>query len=73
MLTTSDVIGKERPPAQPAAEVKVRVLRSFCLAGEPQKVGSKLSINKRLAVELIHAGKAELAPDAPAKAAPQKE
>jgi monoamine oxidase len=51
----------------------VEVTRAFCIAGKPQKVGVKITLNPRFASEMRAAGKVkyveapEVAPVAPAK------
>jgi hypothetical protein len=42
---------------------RIKVTRAFCIQGEPQKVGSVLEVEQRLAVELVSYAKAELSPD----------
>ncbi len=39
--------------------VKVKVLRAFCVGGEPQKVGAVIEVSPSVAAELIGYRKAE--------------
>lgn len=64
-------VGSPLVPGTPqnamSKQVSIKVLRPFCIKGEPVKVGAKLEVDPALAVELISLNKAERVPDAPAK------
>lgn len=58
------VAGMARPNAM-ANTVTVKVLRAFCIKGEPVKVGKEIEVDRVLAAELIGAQKAAAVVKAP--------
>jgi hypothetical protein len=55
--------------ATPAKTTKVRAVRAFLIQGKRVDPGKEIEVSRNLALELVSTNKAELVPDAPAKAA----
>ena len=53
-----------------AEQIQLEVTRAFYLGKEPQKVGARVTVERNLAAELVHAGKAIPVKAAAAKPAP---
>ncbi len=51
--------------------MRVRVLRALCIKGERQDVGTVIDLDRHVAVEAIHFGKAERVDDEPADSKPK--
>lgn len=51
--------------------MRVRVLRALCIKGERQDVGKVIDLDRHVAVEAIHFGKAERVDDGPSDHKPK--
>jgi len=60
-LTTDDLQPPEKPAA-PTTDVRVVVVRAFCIDAQRQEEGTELTLPRALAMQVIGAGQAVRAP-----------